>query len=203
MRRRTAMFSILALLALPLSLAAQEDEARKREAFVKEFKDRMPARRVEALGKMTGSAEEKTLTAIAAGLKDPVLDVRKAVEACLADCTDGGGVAVKPLCAILSNKKEDKDLRLACAKALAKEEYKAEPVDAMIQAITIDEKEKELYMFGAEVTRILGGVAGQDFRATKETPAKWQNWHKLNQAKLAKDDAEKLGAWKKSSGKGK
>ncbi len=197
------MVSILALLALPFTLTAQEDEAKKRDAFVKEFKDKAPAKRVEAVGKMTGSVEEKTLTAIAAGLKDAVLDVRKAVAACLAECRDGVGVAVKPLCAILSNKKEDKDLRLACAKALAKEEYKAEAVDAMIQAITIDEKEKELYMFGAEVTKILGGVTGQDFGATKETPAKWQNWHKLNQAKLVKDDVDKLAAWKKSAAKGK
>jgi len=188
---------------LMLLVSAQDDEMKKRDAFTREFKDKAPAKRVEAVGKMHGSVEDKSIVAVARGLTDPAPEVKKATAACLETCTDSGGSAVKPLCAILTNKKEDKDLRLACAKALAKEEYKAEATDAMIQAITIDEKEKELYAFGAEVTKILGAFAGQDFGATKETPAKWQNWYKLNQAMLAKADAEKLAAWKKSAGKGK
>lgn len=191
------------ILALASRLQAQDDETRKRETFAKEFKDKAPAKRVEAVGKMTGSAEEKTITAIVAGLKDPVLDVKKAVAACLAECTDGAGVAVKPLCAILKEKKEDKDLRLACARALAKEEYKGEPADAMIQALSIDEKEKELYAFAGEVTRIVGAFTGQDFGMAKDTPDQWKSWFKANQAKLAKEDADKLAAWKKSAGKGK
>jgi len=43
MRRPTAIFSILALLQLPLPLAAQEDEAKKRDAFAKEFKEKAAA----------------------------------------------------------------------------------------------------------------------------------------------------------------
>ncbi len=191
------------LIAVVLAFGVQEDEAKKREAFAREFKDKAPARRVEALGKMTGCAEEKSITAIVAGLKDPALEVKKACAACLAECSDGAGVAVKPLCATLKEKKEDKDLRLACAKALAKEEYKADAIDAMIQALSIDEKERDLYMFASEVTRICGGFAGQDFGMAKDTPDKWKAWFKANQAKLAKDDADKLAAWKKSAVKGK
>ncbi|HZE96138.1 MAG TPA: hypothetical protein VE981_03855 [Planctomycetota bacterium] len=197
-----ALAAIL-MTALAAFEAGQDEEAKKRETFLKEFKDKTPAKRIDAVQKMGGSTEDKSIVAVAAGLKDPVLDVKKAVAGCLQECTDAGGSAVKPLCAVVNNKKEDKDVRLACIKALAKEEYKAEAIDAMIQAITIDEKEKELYMFGAEVTRILAGFAGQDFGATKETPAKWQNWYKLNQGMLARADAEKLAAWKKSAGKGK
>jgi hypothetical protein len=152
---------------------------------------------------MNGAMEDKSIVAIAKGLTDPALEVKKAVAACLETCSDGGGSAVKPLCAVLSSKKDDKDLRLACAKALAKEEHKAEAIDAMIQAISIDEKDKDLYAFGAEVTKILSAFAGQDFGMAKDTPDKWKNWFKTHQAKLQKDDAEKLAAWKKSAGKGK
>jgi hypothetical protein len=197
------MRCLTALILCCSAVQAQEDEAKKRDAFAKEFKDKAPAKRVEAVGKMNGCTEDKSIAAIAKGLTDPALEVKKATAACLESCTDGGGSAVKPLCAILSSKKDDRDLRLACAKALAKEEYKAEAIDAMIQAISIDEKEKELYAFGAEVTKILSAFAGQDFGMAKDTPDKWKNWHKANQAKLTKDDADKLAAWKKTAGKGK
>lgn len=191
------------LVLMLLAPGAQDDEAKKRDAFAKEFKDKSPAKRVEAVGKMNGSVEDKSIVAVARGLSDAAGEVRKAAAACLETCTDSGGSALKPLCAILKDKKEDRDLRLACAKALAKGEYKAEATDAMIQAITIDEKDKDLYQFGAELTKILDAFAGQDFGMTKETPAKWQTWSKQNQAMLAKQDAEKLAAWKKSAGKGK
>jgi hypothetical protein len=178
-------------------------EPETQAAFIKEFKDKSATKREVALRRMVGLKEEKSLQLLAGALKDPDATVRKAAAEVIATCTDSGGAAIKPLCAILTNKKEDKDVRLACARALAKAQYKAEPIDALVQTIAgIGEQDKDLFAFGAECTRILNEVAGQDFGAGKETPDKWKKWWKENQGKTTKDDQEKLAAYKKS-GSGK
>jgi len=196
---------MLALLLSLLALAGQDlTEPETRDAFAKEFKDKTPAKREVALRRLVGLKEEKTLQALAVALRDPDAGVRKVAAEVIATCTDSSGAAVKSLCAILLNKKEDKDVRLASAKALSKAQYKAEPIDALVQTISgIGEQEKDLYAFGADCTRILNEVAGQDFGAGKETPDKWKKWWKDNQAKTAKEDQEKLIAYKKSAPKGR
>ena len=197
------------MLALLLSLGwgafAQDlPEPQVRDAFAKEFKDKSPTKREVALRRLVGLKEEKTLQALASALRDYEPAVRKVAAEVIATCTDSSGAAIKPLCAILLNKKEDKDVRLACAKALTKAQYRAEPIDALVQTISgIGEQEKDLYAFGAECTRILNELAGQDFGAGKETPDQWKKWWKDNQTKVAKEDQEKLVAYKKSTAKGK
>ncbi len=189
------------LLALGCVVSAQDlTEPETRDAFIKEFKDKSPAKREVALRRLVGLKEDKSLQLLAGALKDPDAGVRKTTAEVIATCTDASGATIKALCAILLNKKEDKDARLACAKALAKAPYKAEPIDALVQTISgIGEQEKDLYAFGAECTRILNELAGQDFGAGKETPDKWKKWWKDNQARTAKEDQEKLAATKKSS----
>ena len=193
------------MLAIFLALFIQDlTEPEVRDAFAKEFKDKSPTKREVALRRLVGLKEEKTLQALAAALRDPDLTVRTVTVEVIATCTDSSGAAIKALCALLLNKKEDKDLRLACARALAKAQYRAEPIDALVQTISgIGEQEKEFYVFGAECTRILNELAGQDFGAGKETPDKWKKWWKDNQAKIAKEDQEKLVAYRKSTAKGK
>lgn len=186
------------------SPAQDVTEPEARDAFAKEFKDKSPAKREVALRRLVGLKKEKTLQALAGALRDPDLAVRKAAAEVIATCTDSSGAAIKPLAAILQNKKEDKDLRLACARALSKAQYKAEPIDALVQTISgIGEQEKDLYAFGAECTRLLNELAGQDFGAGKETPDKWKKWWKDNQPKIVKEDQEKLVAYKKPTAKGK
>jgi hypothetical protein len=50
---------------LMLLVSAQDDEMKKRDAFTREFKDKAPAKRVEAVGKMHGSVEDKSIVAVA------------------------------------------------------------------------------------------------------------------------------------------
>src|SRR5258706_101129 len=196
---RVAMMLSL-LIASALSLAAQDpEEAARRDRFTKDGKDKSAQKRADAVWRMSGSTEEKSIALLVPVFKDTAIEVRKALAGVLAECTDGLGVTVRPLCGWLLNKKDEPALRLACARALAKAEYRAEAIDALIQTIGgIGEQEKELYPFGADCTKLLGDVAGQDFGATKETPDKWKKWWKENQAKLTKEDAEKLAAYKKS-----
>lgn len=199
------MLAILLSFGLNLSSGAffqdgQPTESSVREAFSKEFKDKSPAKRDVALRRLVGLGEEKTMLVLAGALRDPEAQVRRAAAEVIATCMDGSGATIKALCAILQNKKEDKDVRGACAKALAKAQYKAEPVDALIQTISgIGEQEKDLFAFGAECTQILNQLAGQDFGAGKDTPDKWKKWWKENQSKVAKEDQEKLIAYKKSA----
>src|SRR5437867_3538299 len=105
----------IALLFLAL---LSRDEAELREAYSKGIQEKETSKRVEAVKKLAGSKEEKTLALLAAGLKDPAKEVRKAVAETLEGCDDGGGAAIKPLGELLADKKVDPDLRLACAKAL-------------------------------------------------------------------------------------
>lgn len=193
------MNALFAGLALLLGL---QDEAALRDAFAKEFKDKKPEKRIEAVKKLSAVTEEKSVALLVTALKDPSVEVKKAACESLAGATDGAGAAAKPLAAVLVDKKNEPALRLAAAKALAKETVKADAIDAMIQAITIEESEKQLYAFGADCTKVLNETAGQDFGLTKETPAKWKSWWKDNQPKILKEDQEKIAAYKKSA-KGK
>jgi len=190
---------LLAVLTLALSLQ-DVTEPQARATFIKEFKDKSTQARDVAVRRLVGLKEDATLQLLAGALKDPESSIRKSTAEVILTCTDSAGATIRPLCGILLNKREDKDLRLACARALAKAEYKAEPIDAFIQTISgIGEQEKDLYAFGAECTKILGQLAGQDFGAGKETPDKWKAWWKDNKAKVTKEDQDKLAAYKKSA----
>lgn len=174
-------------------------EGTKREQFSKDYKDKDSAKRADAVWRMSGCSEEVSIQLLVPVFKDPAMEVRKAIAGVLAECTDHSGATIKPLCAWLLNKKEESALRLQCAKTLRQGEYRAEAIDALIQTISgIGEAEKDLYQFGADCTKILGELAGQDFGTGKETPDKWKTWWKLNQAKIVKEDQLKLAAWKKS-----
>ena len=107
--------------------------------------------------------------------------VRKAVVETMASCTDRTGAGIKPLCTILLNKKEDKGVRIACAKALSSVQIKADAIDGLVQAITsMGDLEKDIQAFVSECTRTLSWLTGQDFGGGKETPEKWKNFIPVN-----------------------
>lgn len=188
----------IALVALLFFLAQDKDEAKLRGEFATAFKAKDAAKRVEALKKLEGCKEEKTVEAVAGGLKDPEKDVKKAAATVLATCTDGAGKAIKPLCAALVDKKEDPDVRYACAQALAKARYKSEAVVAMIETISgIENKDRHLHEFGKNVTVVLEGITKESFEYGKNTPHLWQEWWKENKAKYEKDDEAKRAEYQK------
>jgi len=190
----------LALLLLAALLV--RDEAALRDAFAKEIKAKDAAKRVEAVKKLAGAKEEKTILLLAHALKDPALDVSKAAAATLEGCTDGGGVAIKALGEILVDKKADLDLRLACAKALVKERYKSEVFPYLFTTIsTIEPAERQFYKFGAEVTHLLDGYMGKSFEAGKTTADRWNEWWMDHQAELKKADEKMHEEWKKEQAK--
>jgi hypothetical protein len=124
--------------------------------------------------------------------------VRKAVVETMASCTDRTGAGIKPLCAVLLNKKEDKGVRIACAKALSSVQIKADAIDGLVQAITsIGDLEKDIQAFVSECTRTLSWLTGQDFGGGKETPEKWKKWWADNKARITKEDQERLGGPRK------
>lgn len=183
----------------------QSNEAVLREAFARDFKDRNPAKRVEAVRKLHALHEEKTLLALAGAMTDPAVEVRKAAAEVIGSCADVSGSTIKGLCFTLKNKKEDKDVRAECAKAFKTVQYKAEAIDALIQTIgSISKQDKDLFAFGAECTATLNWLASQDFGAGEETPDKWKKCWSENKARIIRDDQEKLAAYRKSaSPKGK
>lgn len=174
------------------------DEGALREAFQKEIKAKEPAKRVEAVKKLSGAKEEKTIELLAASVKDPAKEVQIAAADTVASCEDGGGVAIKPLCAVLVDKAAAPEPRLACAKALAKARYKADAIDALIIAISgVTNADRHLFVWGADVTKVLNSVAGQEFGVGKQTPALWEGWWKENKAKVEKEDQAKRDEYKK------
>jgi len=182
-----------------MALVFQGDEAARRAAFEKEFKDKDAAKRVDAVKKLAGSQEEKTLTLLAGALKDPANEVKKAAAETIEAITDGGGVAIANLCTILVDKKQDQSVRLACAKALGKARYRTQPIQAMIETISnISNKEKELFEFGANVTEVLEKYTGEKFLREKVTPQLWQNWWDENKDKIKKEDDAKRAEYKKT-----
>jgi hypothetical protein len=188
------------MLALLLLCLQDLPEPQARDVFVKEYRDKSATARDVAVRRLVGLKEEKTLQLLAGALRDSDAGVRKTAAEVIATCTDATGAALRSLGSLLRDKRERRDVREACLKALAKAHYKAEPVDALIQTIGgISEQDKDLFEFGAECTRLLNEMAGQDFGAGKDTPDKWKKWWKDNQARLAKEDREKLAAVLKSS----
>ncbi len=186
----------IALVTL-LSVAAQ-DEAKLRTEFAAAFKAKEAPKRVEALKKLEGCKEEKTVEAVAGGLKDAEKDVKKAAATVLATCQDGAGVAIKPLCAALVDKKEDPDVRYACAQALAKARYKSDAIAAMIETISgIENKDRHLHEFGRTVTVVLEGITKESFGYGKNTPYLWQEWWKETKAKIQKEDEAKRAEYRK------
>lgn len=183
---------ILLLLTLLL-----RDEAALRTTFEKEIKAKDAAKRVEAVKKLAGAKEEKSIELLVKSLKDASLDVRKATAETIEGSTDGAGKAIKPLGDILVDKKEELDLRMACAKALAKARYKSEAFPHFFQAIsTIEPEERQFHKFGAEVTKILDTYVGKSFGATKTTSERWSEWWTDNQKSLKEEDEKKKKEWK-------
>jgi len=184
----------MVLLLLTLLL---RDEAALRTAFEKEIKAKDAAKRVEAVKKLAGSKEEKTIEHLVKILKDPALEVRKAAAETLEGSTDGAGKAIKPLGDILVDKKEDLELRMACAKALAKARYKSEAFPFFHQTISsIENTERQFHKFGADVTGILDGYVGKSFGVQKTTPERWSEWWTDNQKALKEEDEKKHKEWK-------
>jgi len=181
-----------------LVLALLRDEAALREAFVREIQADAAAQRVAAVKKLAGATEEKTVELLAASLKDKELGVRKAAAETLEASTDGGGVAIKPLGDVLIDKKEDLDLRLACAKALVKSRYKGEVFPILHKTMSsIESEERQFHQFGYHVTKLLDGYVGKSYGADKDTCERWEEWWTDNRAALKKDDAKKHEDWKK------
>jgi len=168
---------LLGLLVAGVLASTQEggrsNEALLREVFVKEFKDKDPIRHLEAVRRLSSQSDEKTILLLVDALRDPDPVIRKAVVDTIASCTDRTGAGIKPLCASLLNKKEDKGVRIACAKALSSVKLKADALNALVQAITsIGDLEKDIQAFVSECTRTLGWLSGQDFGGGKEAPEK-------------------------------
>jgi len=186
------------MLILLLSLCLR-DEAALRTAFEKEIKAKDAGKRVEAIKKLAGSKEERTIELLVTSLKDAALEVRKASAETIENSTDGAGKAIKPLGDILVDKKEHLDLRLACAKALAKARYKSESFPFFYTTISsIENTEKEFHKFGADVTQILDGYIGKSFGLAKTTPERWSEWWTDNQKALKEEDEKKKKAWKEN-----
>ena len=174
------------------------DESSIRETFDKDFKAKDAKQRVDAVKKLAGAKEEKTIERLVHGLKDADLEVRKATAETLEGATDGAGVAIKPLGEILVDKKEDLGLRKTCAKALAKARYKAEAFPYFLKTISsIEREETQFHRFGGEVTAILDKFVGKSFGQGKETPERWSEWWQDNQEAVKKDDEKAREAWKK------
>jgi len=173
------------------------DEAALRDAFGKEIKAKEAPKRVEAVGKLSGAKEEKTIDLLVKSLKDPALEVRKAAAQALEGSTDGAGKAIKPLGDILVDKKDDLDLRLMCAKALSKARYKSEAFPFFYTTISsIEREERQFHQFGADVTKILDGYVGKSFGQDKTTAERWSEWWTDNQKALKEEDAKKHKEWK-------
>jgi hypothetical protein len=188
---------MLLLMAVMAALLAR-DEAALRDAFAKEIKAKDAKKRVEAVKKLAGAKEEKTVELLAHSLKDPELDVRKAAAETLEVATDGAGVALDPLGEILMDKKADLDLRVLCAKALVKSSYKEKACNALIKTISaIENTERQFHKFGFEVTGMLDKFAGKSFGAAKETPERWGEWWTDNKERLHKEDEKTREEWKK------
>jgi hypothetical protein len=173
-------------------LLSTADEAALRSVFEKEFSAKDAARRVEAVGKLAGAKEEKSIDLLIKALKDPEKDVRKAAAQALEGADDVHGKAIKPLGALLNERKEDVEVRLAAAKALGKAQFKADALEALIACITgITNADRDLHKFGADVTDVLNKFSGEDFGKGKQTPMLWEQWWSDNKEKLRKDDDRK------------
>jgi hypothetical protein len=192
----------MGLLAALIATAPAPDEKSLREEFSREIQSKEISGRVAAVKKISGAKEEETISLVAGHLNDEAKEVRIAVAETLEHVEDGAGAAVKPLAAVLVDKKADPDVRLACAKALATSKYKAGPIDAMVETIcAITPEERHLHKFGANVTKILNKFTGEDFGQGKNTPNLWEQWWKDNKARHQKEDAARLEEYRKGQKK--
>jgi hypothetical protein len=183
-------------LLLILAALLARDEAALRDGFAKEIKSKDAKHRVEAVKKLAGAKEEKTIELLVHSLKDPELAVRKAAAETIEGSTDGGGVAIKALGEILVDKKEDVDLRMSCARALAKARYKSEAFPYFLTTISsIESEERQFHKFGFDVTKILDAYIGKSFDANKTTAERWSDWWTDNKAQLQKDDEKLKAEW--------
>lgn len=174
------------------------DESALREAFAKDIRAEAAADRVAAVKKLAGSKEEKTIELLAASLKDKALEVRKAAAETIEASTDGGGVAIAALGAILADKKDDLDLRLAAARALMKSRYQGEVFPHVLKTISsIEREERHFHKFGMQVTAWLDAYVGKSYGMDKDTAERWNEWWTDNQAALKKADAKKREEWKR------
>lgn len=154
------------------------------------------AARVEAVKKLARTSDEESLKKLVAALKDPDKAVRKAAAETIGTVKDGGGVTPVALAAVLTDKKEDPEVRMAAAKGLSTTPYKAAAIEAYITCIsTITNKEVHLHQFGADVTEILNKYSGEDFGKSKQTPMLWEQWWDDNKAKFKKADEERRKAF--------
>ena len=178
---------------------ASADEAALRKTFLREFRARTAEDRIKAVNKLRGAMGEKTFILLAKALRDPAPDVRKSIAECVESGADGAGGAIKPLCALLTNEKEEVEVRMACASALGKARYRADAIGALVQTISgIDKTQRHLFKFGADCTAILNTLGGQDFGAGKDTPKNWQKWWSQNRSRILKEDAQHRAEYKKS-----
>jgi len=188
----------MGVILLLVSTLLLRDEAALREAYAKEIQAEAAGDRVAAVKKLAGAKEEKTIELLAGALKDKALEVRKAAAATLEASTDGAGVANKPLGEIMVDKKDDLDLRFACAKALAKSRYKGEVFQVFYKAMSeIGKEEREFHKFGFQITRLLDSYIGKSFGADKDSCERWEEWWTDNGAALKKEDAKQHEDWKK------
>lgn len=186
------------LLMVVMAALVARDEAALRESFTKDIKAKDAKKRVEAVKKLAGAKEEKTVELLAHSLKDPELDVRKAAAETLEGATDGAGAALDALGEILMDKKADLGLRVLCAKVLVKSSYKEKPCHFLITTISaIENTEREFHKFGFEVTGMLDKFAGKSFGAGKDTPERWGEWWTDNKDRLHKEDEKTREEWKK------
>jgi len=189
----------MTLLALLWCPAQDGDEARLRSEFTEGLKSTETAKRVEAVKKLAGAKEEKTVEALAGALKDAEKDVKKSAAETLAACADGAGVAIKPLRAVLLNKQEHPDVLNACAQAIAKSRYRTEPVETLIEVISaIQNTDRHLHEFGKNATVLLEKMTGEEgFGYGRNTPYLWSEWWKENKAKFQKEDETKRAEYAK------
>jgi hypothetical protein len=147
---------------------------------------------VAALKKLAGTKDEKQIEVLVKALKDKDKAVRLAAAETLETAVDAQGKAIKPLGALLNDKKEEIDVRYAAAKALGKAQFKADATEALLTCITsITNKDREFFKFGADVTTVLNKFAGEDFGAGKQTAPLWEQWWADNKEKLRKEDEKK------------
>lgn len=173
------------------------DEASLREAFEREILAPQAGDRAAAVRKLHRPREEKTILLLVSSLKDPATEVRKAAAEAIESGRDVAGGAIKPLGDILADKREPLDLRLACAKALARAEYKAEPFTYFYKTISsIEREERQFHEFGARVVAILDRFVGRSFGADKTTAERWGEWWIDNKDRLAREDAKTREEWK-------
>lgn len=191
----------VAPLKQPENLAVHIDEDEVRKRFEKALRRRDGDAALAALKALAAASEPDTFRLLKTVLaSDAAAVLRIAAAEAMARADDPGGALIEPLCTVLLDQKEDRDLRLACARALEASIYKEQPIDALIRVISnIGNTQRELWEFGAACTSILDRIAGVGFGADKDTPAKWQEWWTRNRAAVRSADAKTRAGLRKAA----